>query len=135
MDLFNTLKNVSSSMFSADHSALATATAEVLGNQPGGLQGVISQLSQGGLGAAVNSWVGTGENAAVTGDQIHQALGADVVAQIAARAGISPDVAKNGLAMVLPMLIDRATPNGQVGGSSTFADGLGGLLSMFGGRS
>lgn len=40
----------------------------------GGIGGLISTLQQGGLGGAVNSWVGTGANQPVNGQQLGQAL-------------------------------------------------------------
>ncbi len=132
MGIFDTLKGVASSALGADqHSALANAATSVLGGQSGGLGGLVAQLSQAGLGQAVNSWVGTGPNNPVTGDQLHQALGGDVVSQIAQKAGISPEIAKAGLAVVLPILIDKATPKGQIpAGGGSLTDGLGGLVAM-----
>jgi uncharacterized protein YidB (DUF937 family) len=41
-------------------------------------------------------------------------LGSDAVKQLAAKAGISPEVAGSSLAQLLPTLIDKLTPNGQM---------------------
>ena len=38
----------------------------------GGVQGIVAQLEQQGLGNTVRSWVGTGANQPITADQIHQ---------------------------------------------------------------
>ena len=39
--------------------------------QQGGLSGLASKFEEGGLGATMQSWVGTGPNAAISGDQLH----------------------------------------------------------------
>ena len=41
----------------------------------GGIQGIVAQLEQQGLGGTVRSWVGTGPNQPITADQVHQAFG------------------------------------------------------------
>jgi uncharacterized protein YidB (DUF937 family) len=82
--------------------------------QHGGVQGIVRQLEAQGLGNTVKSWVGTGTNQPVTGDQLHTALGADVIAPLAARLGIPPEELSAKLAQVLPGAIDKLTPNGVV---------------------
>jgi len=84
------------------------------GPQGAQLNGLMEQLSQGGLGDQLTSWIGTGQNAPVTGNQVAQALGADNITAAAASAGVSPEVAAHDLAEVLPQLVDTATPGGQV---------------------
>ncbi len=80
----------------------------------GGVQGIVAQLEQQGLGGTVRSWVGTGANQAITPDQIHQAFGSDVVKELAAKVGLSPDVLASKLSQVLPTAIDKLTPTGTV---------------------
>ncbi|MEO7216896.1 MAG: YidB family protein [Gemmatimonadaceae bacterium] len=82
--------------------------------QHGGVQGIVSQLESQGLGNTVKSWVGTGANQSITGDQVHAALGSDIVTQLAAKMGISPEELSGRLAQVLPGAIDKLTPNGVV---------------------
>jgi uncharacterized protein YidB (DUF937 family) len=78
----------------------------------GGVQGIIAQLEQQGLGSTVRSWVGTGANQAITPDQIHQAFGSDAVKQIAARLNMTPEDLAAKLSQVLPQAIDKLTPGG-----------------------
>ena len=80
----------------------------------GGVQGIVSQLQSQGLGNTVQSWVGTGANEPVTGDQVHAALGSDMIAQLAAKVGMTPEDLSAKLAQVLPGAIDKLTPNGTV---------------------
>lgn len=84
----------------------------------GGVQGLIGMLQQHGLGGAVQSWVGTGSNQPVSGDQLGQALQSggmgSVVQEAAGKLGVDPGVLLGGLSKVLPHAVDHATPDGQV---------------------
>ena len=88
-------------------------------NQHGGLNGVLDKLKTSGLGDQVSSWVGTGENQAVSADQITSALGSSQIAELAAKFGISPDVLSGQLAQHLPDVINKLTPHGEVDRKST----------------
>jgi uncharacterized protein YidB (DUF937 family) len=78
----------------------------------GGLGRVMSGLQSGGLKEQADSWVGTGANELVTGPQIQQALGDDQIAQIASRLGVSKEDAAAAVAEVLPVVVDKVTPEG-----------------------
>lgn len=93
-------------------------------NQAGGLPGLLQKLQASGLTEQVASWVGTGDNQPVSGDQIREALGADSVAQLAQQAGLEPEHASTGLAQLLPQIIDTLTPDGQVPQNELLAQGL-----------
>jgi uncharacterized protein YidB (DUF937 family) len=100
--------------------------AGVLGmiEQAGGLPALLQKLQASGLGDQVASWVGSGENQAVSGDQVQAALGSDQVAAIAAQAGVEPAHAATGLAQILPQLINQLTPGGQVPSDDLVAQGI-----------
>jgi uncharacterized protein YidB (DUF937 family) len=97
-------------------------------NGQSGLTDIISKFQQGGLGHLADSWVGTGENQAVSPDQISQVLGSGKLAEIASQLGLSPDMVSSGLSKVLPEMINQATPDGQVPSSN---DLISNALSMF----
>jgi uncharacterized protein YidB (DUF937 family) len=78
----------------------------------GDLQGVVTQLQQGGLDTQVQSWLGNGENLPVTPDQLRSALGGDRVRQLAQHFGVAPDATMKLLAELLPSVVDKASPNG-----------------------
>jgi uncharacterized protein YidB (DUF937 family) len=78
----------------------------------GGVQGIVAQLEQQGLGGTVRSWVGTGANQPITADQVHQAFGSDTVKQLAARVGMTPEDLAAKLSQILPQAIDKLTPGG-----------------------
>lgn len=80
----------------------------------GGVQGIVAQLEQQGLAGTVRSWIGTGANQPISPDQIHQAFGVDTLKELAAKAGLSPDVLAAKLSQALPQAIDKLTPTGAV---------------------
>ena len=82
--------------------------------QHGGLQGLISQFQQNGFGDTVNSWVGTGPNKSISPDQVHQALGPDLLQQLSAKSGLSVQDLAQKLSQILPQAVDTMTPGGQV---------------------
>lgn len=82
--------------------------------QQGGLGGLVKHLQGAGLGQQVGSWVGTGANADVDAGQLGQALGGSGLGALAQQFGLSPADAGSGLAKLLPELVDRFTPNGEV---------------------
>jgi len=108
-----------SSLLSSSSNPMASTIMQMINNQPGGLSGVVQQFHDKGLGSLVSSWVGTGQNLPISADQLQHVLGSEQVKELAAKAGVSPDVASSHLAELLPMLIDRLTPNGQVPQAST----------------
>ena len=93
---------------------LATGLLHMINNTPGGLSGMLQSFRDKGLGGMVSSWVGTGQNLPISADQIQHVLGSDQVKELAAKAGISPEIASNGLSQLLPTLVDKLTPNGQM---------------------
>lgn len=81
--------------------------------QHGGVQGIVTQLEQQGLGNTVKSWVGTGPNQSISPDQVNSAFGG-IINQIAAKTGMSPQELTAKIAQHLPGAIDHLTPNGAV---------------------
>ncbi len=80
----------------------------------GGLQGVVSEFEKNGLGPTVQSWVGTGPNQPISPDQVHTALGPDLLQQLSAKSGLSVQDLAQKLAQVLPQAVDKLTPNGAI---------------------
>ena len=92
---------------------LVNAALDLL-ERAGGVEGVVRKFQNSGLGDLVASWVGTGQNKGVTPDQITQALGQDNVEVIAQQANLPTAQGGDILSELLPVLIDRLTPEGQV---------------------
>lgn len=87
---------------------------KVLQNQPGGLGGLLNSFQQKGMGDIVQSWISTGQNKPISAEQVSEALGPEQVSAVANEAGISHEEAKSSLASLLPQVVDRLTPNGQL---------------------
>jgi uncharacterized protein YidB (DUF937 family) len=108
---------------------LQSLLSRFTGGQGGAnLEGLMAQLQQGGLSNQVQSWVDTGANEKVSGEQVKEALGAETIDQAASAAGTSPDEAAKKLATVLPQLVDKASPEGSMPDMKTLQDALGQLL-------
>jgi len=80
----------------------------------GGVQGVVSEFEQNGLGATVKSWVGTGPNQPISADDVHKVLGPDLLQQLSEKSGLSVQDLAQRLSHVLPQAVDKLTPNGAV---------------------
>lgn len=107
------------SFLGSSQNPLAHSALEMIQNQPGGLSGLVQQFQQKGLGDVVSSWVSTGQNLPITADQISHVLGSQQVKDLAAKVGISPEQATSQLSALLPTIVDKLTPNGQVGDSGS----------------
>ena len=110
--------------------ALMQMVAQLVSSQ-GGLAGLLQKFQAAGHGSAVDSWVGTGANQPISGDQILGALGSDQVARLAEQHGMNSQQAAHGLAQVLPAMIDKLTPAGAIDQSHSGGElerALGGLL-------
>src|SRR5438270_9970359 len=96
--------------------------------QNGAIQGLMNKLSQGGLGETFCSWVGLGENHAISADQIQKVLRCQQVSGLAAKLGVDRAQASNFLADYLPKIVDKLTPTGQVDTATDHEAGLASVL-------
>lgn len=104
---------------------LLNAVMQMLANkEAGGLQGLLKTLADNGLGEQVQSWVGTGQNQPVSVDALRNALGDGTLGRIANQAGVSADEAAGGLAQLLPQVVDKLTPNGELPQGDLLSQGL-----------
>ena len=115
MGLLDNLENqVLGNVLGGSSNPLAAGLLQMIQNQPGGLQGLVQSFHDKGMGGLVSSWISSGPNPPISADQVHQVLGGDQVKALAAKAGISPDVAGAAIAQILPGLVDKLRPNGSV---------------------
>jgi uncharacterized protein YidB (DUF937 family) len=112
---------------SSEHHGVADALSQIMQEHPGGMDGLLNQLKQNGLGDQVQSWVGSGQNQAVTPDQVQQGLGSGMMENIAQRAGISPQMASGVIAVVLPLVVSHLAGGGNT--QTAQSGGLAGLAS------
>ena len=83
-------------------------------NQQGGLGGLVQAFRNKGLGEVAASWVGKGENMPISGDQLQSVLGSDMVSGLASKFGMSSEQLSGQLSQMLPQVVDKLTPNGEV---------------------
>jgi len=99
--------------------------------QPGGLGGLLSGASVGGVlgdglrellehfrqagqGDAADSWVARGPNRAIAPNQLAEAIGEDTLATLTKHTGLSRDEILSRLARDLPDAVDKYTPDGRL---------------------
>jgi uncharacterized protein YidB (DUF937 family) len=87
------------------------SSGSVLG---GGLGDLLKQFQQNGHGETAKSWVGTGPNTEIDDIQLSQALGPDVLDDLSARTGLSPEEIISRLSRDLPKAVDDLTPDGNI---------------------
>ncbi len=80
----------------------------------GGLGGLLEQFIQKGYGSQANSWVSTGPNQPISPEALSDVFGQERLSQIATQAGVSDDEAREGLAELLPEVVDHFTPQGEI---------------------
>jgi uncharacterized protein YidB (DUF937 family) len=102
------------------------------GGSGGGLGGLLRQFESVGLGDQARSWVSPGQNQPLAPDALGRVFGADGLAAIARQAGLSERDTTAGLAQLLPEIIDRATPQGQVPDDDQLAGTLQDLMRRLG---
>lgn len=121
------LQQVSGSSDSESSSSLGPLLMQLL-EKNGGVEGLMGRFSEGGLGDLFSSWVGTGENAAVSADQMKSALGSEQISAVAGQLGVDEKGASGLLSELLPQLVDRMTPDGEIGNANTGSDLIGSVL-------
>jgi len=92
--------------------------------QTGGLGGLVETFKSKGLNDIVSSWVSTGQNLPISGNQIQEVLGSGLIQQFAKKLGASNEDVSGGLANLLPGLIDKLTPSGQLPEKDALKQGL-----------
>lgn len=84
------------------------------GGQEAGIEGLSRRLQGAGLGDVISSWIGAGANQPVEPSALDRALRGSPLEGVASRAGLGGIAGAAALAVLLPKLIDKLTPGGQV---------------------
>ena len=96
----------------------------------GGLTGLVAAFEQQGLGGVVQSWIGTGQNLAITPDQVQSVLGEPHIQEVAQKLGLSTTDVANQLAGLLPHAVDAVTPTGALPQGGALEQALNVFLSL-----
>ncbi len=90
------------------------------------LGSLLPKMDSGGLGTIAKSWLGDGNNEAISPDQITNMLGADKISEFASKLGLSKEEAAGGLSEALPQMVDKASSGGSL------LDSIGGVSGAMG---
>ncbi len=89
------------------------------GGLAGSLGELLQQFQDKGHGETANSWVQPGENKPVGDRELSDVLGPEVLNDLSARTGLSPEEILGRLSRDLPTAVDDLTPNGQLPSNET----------------
>jgi uncharacterized protein YidB (DUF937 family) len=113
------------------HPGLFEVVTSLLGSsQTGGLQALQASFEQQGLGHLIGSWIGPGENLAITPDEVHRVLGSEQIEAVAQKVGLTPSDVTNQLAGLLPHAVDTVTQGGVVPQGTAFDEALNLLAAL-----
>lgn len=124
-DVLSHVKSQLGPAANAAHPDLVSTVVQMLGSG-GGLNTLVQQFEQAGLGKMMQSWIATGPNPPISPAQLQQVMGSGQLQALATKLGLSPEAVTGQLAQVLPHLVDGLTPNGQL----PQGDLLGGAMGM-----
>jgi uncharacterized protein YidB (DUF937 family) len=79
-----------------------------------GLGDILNKFNDAGHGDVANSWVKDGPEQQAAPSQVEQAVGSDVLDQLAAATGLSRDELLKRLTATLPQAVDQLTPDSRV---------------------
>lgn len=82
--------------------------------EQGGVEALLQKFQQSGLGGILSSWIGNGNNQSVSGGELKSAFGEEALQSLAHKLGTDVNGASGTLAELLPHLIDRISPQGEV---------------------
>lgn len=116
MDLAKLGKDLLADKLGGGAGGVMDGLAKLTGGGEGALDlgEIVGRLKQGGLGDKVDSWLGDGDNADVSGEELKSALGEDKVAEMASTMGVDVSAATEKLKDVLPSLLDQASSGGSL---------------------
>lgn len=117
MGLFDSLAGGMLGKLGGEKGAIAQVAIDLF-NQNGGLPGVLDKFKAAGFTDEVTSWVGKGANLPISATQVVQVLGSSTIQTAANKLGINADEISAKIAEYLPQVVDRMTPNGEVGKDS-----------------
>lgn len=99
------------------------------GGQAGGLDigSLVNGMKEKGMGDVADSWLGDGDNADISADQLKDVLGADKISAAAAELGTDEGSLLEGLREAVPQMVDKSSSGGSLLDS---LGGLGGVANM-----
>ena len=99
------------------------------GESGGGLDlgSLVGKLQEGGMADMAQSWLGDGENQAISADQVKNLFGGDKISEVASQLGSDENSVLSSLQEMLPQLVDKSSSGGSLLDS---VGGVGGAMDM-----
>ena len=132
MDFLKTIMNEISGDNSSEVGNLTKALLSNSGDKGVLLDTVVNTIKEKGMEDNVESWIGTGDNKAISANQLNDALGSDLMSSLSQKTGIPEKELSGMLSTLLPVVVNQLTPQGKAEGDngSLVSTGLG-LLKGF----
>lgn len=103
------LDTITSMVGQNQNTQVAGGLMQELEQHPGGIGSIMDHFRQNGMDEHVNNWA-TGANQTATPEQVQTGLaGTGLIDRVAARVGVSPQVATIALSTALPLIIQHFT--------------------------
>ena len=134
MDILDTLGSVLGDGKGNQQNDILSTVMNLIGQQKGGLSGLVEQFASKGLGDVISSWVGTGNNLPINSSQLTNALGSDTIKNIASKLGMDSNALTGQLSNLLPNVVDKLTPNGKIPEGYIMSKGMDLLGGLFGSK-
>ncbi len=128
MDIMNIASGMIANKLGVDQNTINSALNGLIGDgDQFDIGSLVSNLQSGDLADIAASWLGDGENASISTDQIQNLLGGDKISAAASQLGTSEGSLLETLQEALPQMIDQGSSGGSLLDS---VGGIGGLASM-----
>ena len=95
----------------------------------GGIAGLERMFQQKGLGSIISSWIGTGQNLPISGDQLQSVMQGGALQNMASKSGMDVSQLTSLFSKLMPHAVDRMTPNGQIPDSNAVSQMMKGLAA------
>lgn len=135
MDVMNLAKGLLVQKLGGNNAAVGAVLSGLLGGggQGGGLDlgGLVKGLESKGLGDIAGSWLGDGDNAEISADQLKDVLGQEKIAEAASQLGTDEGSLLDSLKDALPQIVDKSSSGGSLMDSLGGLGALGGIAKKF----
>ena len=100
----------------------------------GGIGAVLGKFQQKGYSQQAASWVSTGDNEAMPQQAVDDVVGLDELSRLSQQLGVPQQEVADGLAQILPEVVNQLTPQGEVSGDvdDVLRDGMVELQALMG---
>jgi len=113
----------------SDEDGIASALGGLLTDNDGNLDlgNIVSSLQEKGLGSVVESWLGDGDNEAISADSVKELFGSEKISAMASQLNTDEGSVLGGLSDALPQIVDKSSSGGSLLDS---IGGVNGVLNM-----